>query len=109
MSRSTTDPKPTTTSRAESRPREPINRHPQSRRSDAGNVLRSVWNSTARKGASAAMRVALFVLAMGLAAPAPPAAADQAAWEQWQHIVGVVDVGARADGSLVVMANGHLY
>jgi len=55
------------------------------------------------------MRVALFVLAMGLAAPAPPAAADQAAWEQWQHIVGVVDVGARADGSLVVMANGHLY
>jgi hypothetical protein len=37
------------------------------------------------------------------------AAADQAAWEQWQHLTGIVDVGARGDGSLVVMANGRLY
>ncbi|MGI9145289.1 MAG: hypothetical protein ACR2IK_01855 [Chloroflexota bacterium] len=36
-------------------------------------------------------------------------AADQATWEQWQHVPGVVDVGARGDGSLVAMANGHLY
>lgn len=39
---------------------------------------------------------------------ARPAAADQPAWEQWQHLPGIVDVGARADGSLVVMAAGHL-
>jgi hypothetical protein len=47
-----------------------------------------------------------LALAIGLASPA---SADQAAWEQWQHLVGVVDVGARGDGSLVVMANGRLY
>ncbi len=31
------------------------------------------------------------------------------AWEQWQTTPGVVDVGARGDGSLVVMAAGHLF
>jgi hypothetical protein len=31
------------------------------------------------------------------------------AWVQWQQIPGVVDVGARADGSLVVMAAGRLF
>src|SRR5207248_8440046 len=30
------------------------------------------------------------------------------AWEQWQHQVGIVDVGTRADGSLVAMAAGRL-
>jgi hypothetical protein len=39
----------------------------------------------------------------------PVAAADQPAWAPWQTIPGVVDVGARADGSLVVMAAGHLF
>ena len=37
------------------------------------------------------------------------AGAQQAAWEQWQHVVGVVDVASRSDGSLVAMANGRLY
>jgi hypothetical protein len=37
------------------------------------------------------------------------AAADQPAWEQWQHVVGIVDVGARTDGSLVAMVNGRLF
>ena len=49
------------------------------------------------------------VLAAAVACPAAPASAQQAAWEQWQHIPGVVDVGARADGTLVVMAAGRLY
>jgi hypothetical protein len=38
-----------------------------------------------------------------------PAAADGPAWEPWLNVPGVVDVGARADGSLVVMAAGHLF
>lgn len=38
-----------------------------------------------------------------------PALADQAAWEQWQHVPGVVDVGVRADSTLVLMAAGRLY
>jgi hypothetical protein len=37
------------------------------------------------------------------------ATAEQPAWEQWQHVPGIVDLGNRADGSLVAMANGHLY
>jgi hypothetical protein len=49
------------------------------------------------------------VLAVAAACLAAPAVAEQAAWEQWQHIPGVVDVGARADGSLIVMAAGRLY
>jgi len=48
-------------------------------------------------------------LALAWAGAASSAAADQPTWEQWQHLGGIVDVGARADGSLVVMANGHLY
>jgi hypothetical protein len=47
-----------------------------------------------------------LALALGTGSPA---SADQAAWEQWQHLTGVVDVGARGDGSLLIMANGHLY
>ena len=50
--------------------------------------------------------VAAAALAVG---NAPAGAADQAAWEQWQTVVGIVDVGARADGSLVAMANGRLF
>jgi hypothetical protein len=38
-----------------------------------------------------------------------PVAADEAAWEQWQHVPGIVDVDARSDGSLVVMAAGHFF
>jgi hypothetical protein len=37
------------------------------------------------------------------------AANVMATWEQWQKIPGVVDVGARGDGSLVVMAAGRLF
>src|ERR1700716_2702829 len=44
-----------------------------------------------------------------IAAPAWPAIADQTAWEQWLHLPGVADVGARSDGSLVAMAGGHLF
>ena len=58
------------------------------------------------------MRFRVIVTALtlgGAACLAGPSFADQAAWEQWQKIPGVVDVGARADGSLVVMAAGRLY
>jgi hypothetical protein len=54
------------------------------------------------------LRVLLALTSLATAG-ATSAAADQAAWEQWQHLTGIVDVGARGDGSLVVMANGHLY
>jgi hypothetical protein len=40
-----------------------------------------------------------------LTASAQPAPA----WEQWQHQIGIVDVGARGDGTLVIMANGQLW
>jgi hypothetical protein len=51
----------------------------------------------------------LAVVAIALFGGVSSAGADQAAWEQWQHLVGVVDVAARSDGSLVAMANGRLY
>src|SRR5947207_2514984 len=47
--------------------------------------------------------------ALGLVAMASAAGAQQVAWEQWQHHVGIVDVGTRADGSLVTMAAGRLF
>ena len=46
-------------------------------------------------------------LACLLAAPA--AAQSQVAWEQWQHEVGIVDVAARSDGTLVAMIAGRLF
>jgi hypothetical protein len=46
--------------------------------------------------------------ALALVVASTPAAAETA-WEQWQHLPGVVDVGARADGGLVAMAAGRLY
>jgi len=49
-----------------------------------------------------------FVALAAACVVALPAAAQQPAWEQWQRLPGVVDVGARGDGSLVVMAAGHL-
>jgi hypothetical protein len=36
------------------------------------------------------------------------ASADQAAWDQWQHVTNIVDLGVRADGTLVAMAAGRL-
>ena len=53
--------------------------------------------------------LSLLAAAAALVAAAPVASAERAAWEQWLHLVGVVDVAARADGSLVAMANGRLY
>ncbi|MBV9599455.1 MAG: hypothetical protein JOZ87_21665 [Chloroflexi bacterium] len=41
-------------------------------------------------------------------AVAPASAQPRPAWEQWQHQVGIVDVGARRDGTLVSMVAGHL-
>jgi hypothetical protein len=49
------------------------------------------------------------VLALASWLVAVPASAQQTAWEQWQRLPGVVDVGVRSDGSLVAMAAGHLY
>ena len=61
-----------------------------------------------RFAVSAAALATLLVFAI-----AAPAAAQQqqpqVAWEQWQHQVGVVDVGARSDGTLVAMIAGHLF
>jgi len=53
--------------------------------------------------------VAAFVALAAACVAALPTAAEQPAWAPWQKMVGVVDVGARADGSLVVMAGGHLF
>jgi hypothetical protein len=62
-----------------------------------------------------AMRRTSLVLALllGLLPPLPAASQDQSqpqpvAWEHWQHLVGIVDVGARADGTLVAMIAGQL-
>jgi hypothetical protein len=38
----------------------------------------------------------------------PAAAQSTPAWEQWQHQVGIVDVGLRSDGALITMVAGHL-
>ena len=44
------------------------------------------------------------------AASTPAGAQGTVAWETWQHLVGVVDVGGpRSDGNLVVMAAGRLW
>jgi hypothetical protein len=57
------------------------------------------------------MRVRRLAVTLGVIAAClgGSAWADQPAWEQWQHVPGVVDVGARADGTLVLMAAGRLY
>jgi hypothetical protein len=39
----------------------------------------------------------------------PAVAQSQVAWQQWQHQVGIVDVGVRADGSLMTMIAGRLF
>jgi hypothetical protein len=39
----------------------------------------------------------------------PATAQSQAAWEQWQHQVGIVDMAVRGDGTLVAMIAGHLF
>jgi hypothetical protein len=44
-----------------------------------------------------------------IAGTASLAAAEQTAWEQWLHLSGIADVGARSDGSLVAMAAGQLF
>jgi hypothetical protein len=53
--------------------------------------------------------VATFVALAAACVSALPTAAVETAWTQWQKIPGVVDVGTRADGSLVVMAAGRLF
>ena len=53
----------------------------------------------------------VILAALMLIAPQVKSSAAQTgpAWEPWQRLEGVVDVGARADGSLVAMANGLLF
>jgi len=53
--------------------------------------------------------VAVCVALVAACVAALPTGAAETAWTQWQKIPGVVDVGARGDGSLVVMAAGKLY
>src|SRR5947209_4632676 len=51
-----------------------------------------------------------LVLLLAGVLSATPASAEPGTWEQWQHLVGVVEVaGPRSDGNLVVMANGQLW
>jgi hypothetical protein len=47
--------------------------------------------------------------ALALLPLAAIAQSNGAAWEKWQHQVGIVDLGVRADGTLVAMAAGRLY
>jgi hypothetical protein len=61
-----------------------------------------------------ARRLVRVTVAAGVALAAAcvaalPTGAAETAWVPWQKIPGVVDVGARADGSLVVMAAGKLF
>src|SRR5579862_6055683 len=60
-----------------------------------------------------AIRAAVILVAAGssLVGWSVSAHADSAlAWEQWQHLPGVVDiVGPRADGKLVASAEGSLF
>ncbi len=49
---------------------------------------------------------AVLAAAFGLTAPAQ--AQQQAAWEQWQHQVGIVENGGRQNGSLISMVAGRL-
>ena len=54
----------------------------------------------------------LFVATLGLFAGASgvrSGSAQAPAWEQWQHQVGIVDIGVRSDGTLVAMAAGRLF
>lgn len=53
--------------------------------------------------------VAAFVGLGAACVAALPTSAQQLAWQQWVKVPGVVDVGARGDGSLVVMAAGKLF
>src|SRR5262245_49110075 len=53
--------------------------------------------------------IALISLLLGATPGAAVPELRQAAWEQWQHQVGIVDLGTRADGTLVAMAAGHLF
>jgi len=53
--------------------------------------------------------VAACVALIAACVAALPTGAAETAWTPWQKITGVVDVGARADGTLVVMAAGKLF
>jgi hypothetical protein len=53
--------------------------------------------------------VATFVALAATCVAALPSGAEQLAWQQWQQIPGVVDIAAREDGNLVVMAAGRLF
>ena len=56
------------------------------------------------------LAVVLVALASLVGLCPSAAAADPVAWEQWQHLQGVVDLaGPRSDGKLVVVAAGRLY
>jgi hypothetical protein len=57
------------------------------------------------------LRLAPALLALCLALVPSPAADAQSgvAWQQWQHQVGIVDLGVRSDGSLAAMIAGHLF
>ena len=64
----------------------------------------------ARSGGSRRrLPVALAGAVVLLTGTATPGTAQQVAWEQWQHQVGIVEMGARSDGSLVAMIAGHLF
>ncbi len=72
---------------------------------------------SSRPGRSPACRwarrtvVSALVAGASLACLRPPAgAADGVAWDQWQHLPGVVDLSSpRSDGNLVAVAAGLLY
>jgi hypothetical protein len=53
-------------------------------------------------------RAGLMVLGTLMCLSSSSAMAQQLAWEQWLHVPGIVDLGTRADGSLVAMAAGRL-
>src|SRR5207248_521610 len=54
-------------------------------------------------------RSAPLLCALSIVLATSSALAQPSGWEQWQHLVGVADIGMRSDGTLVAMANARLY
>jgi hypothetical protein len=55
------------------------------------------------------LTLGVIVVCAGGLLEVPAHAQAPIAWEQWQHQVGIVDMGVRGDGSLVAMVAGHLF
>ena len=82
---------------------------PPTRHGDCLSHSVRVWLGAFVRGGLLALTLATAAL---LASPIPSAAQQQPggiAWQRWQRQVGIVDLGARTDGTLVAMVAGRLF